>query len=570
MKKIIILSLIVIFAFSFSLLSYADVTCTIDVNNNSQKVTINGKIDVNKPTFVTLTVLDKDKTADDLFSITQSVFDENVKYFRQIVTDNKGNFSLTFTFDQESGEYPLVINYYKSNSQASNIGIIEYYSLIDIKDVLEDVNATATFGELKTLLETKYKFLSIDITDYNALSNNSVKEKAVKDMFDYKENLKTKPETPDGFLTADDARKCFEGYSAFYRLLETTSSDLALDIIERNKENLGITKLNIYKSYEKLDNEGKLSACNTVVESETITDITSLCKCFGEAVVLEVVNDLTNWKGLKPIITQNKDIFTSVKVSKYLALNDTSDVDKSVTDKKYSDFNALCKAINTAINKASQKNDSPSIGGGGGGSSKDDESSIPAYVPDTSVLEDNKTTLTFKDMENALWAKDAVEYLYKKGIVNGKTQDTFAPSDLVTREEFAKMLVGAFLSVQNVSTSNFADVNSSSWYAPFVLTAYEKGIVKGINDNVFGVGNPITREDMCTMIYRATKNSGKYNEVNKDLPFSDSASVSDYALDAIGALYSNGFVNGMSQTQFLPQGFTTRAQASQIIYNLLK
>ena len=45
--------------------------------------------------------------------------------------------------------------------------------------------------------------------------------------------------------------------------------------------------------------------------------------------------------------------------------------------------------------------------------------------------------------------------------------------------------------------------------------------------------------------------------------------ISDYAKEAVYALNSNGIINGIGNGYFEPMGNATRAQAAQIIYNML-
>ncbi|UKI35896.1 MAG: S-layer homology domain-containing protein [Clostridiales bacterium] len=58
-------------------------------------------------------------------------------------------------------------------------------------------------------------------------------------------------------------------------------------------------------------------------------------------------------------------------------------------------------------------------------------------VPET-VVPDTEKKADFADLTGFDWAKDAVDYLYQKGIVSGRNEKEFAPSDFVTREEFVK------------------------------------------------------------------------------------------------------------------------------------
>ena len=94
----------------------------------------------------------------------------------------------------------------------------------------------------------------------------------------------------------------------------------------------------------------------------------------------------------------------------------------------------------------------------------------------------------------------------------------------------------------------------------------EKGIVNGKSDTVFGVGEPISRQDACVMIDRALSLS-KGEEAS--LSFKDDKDIADYAKASVAALSSYGVVNGVGANEFNPGGLCTRAQAAKIIANML-
>ena len=97
--------------------------------------------------------------------------------------------------------------------------------------------------------------------------------------------------------------------------------------------------------------------------------------------------------------------------------------------------------------------------------------------------------------------KALFESLANAGIVSGKGNKKFCPQDFVKREEFVKMLVGAF-NVTAEGSVPFSDVSSNEWYYTYVVSAYNSGMIKGISADIFGTGTNITRQDMAVLIYR--------------------------------------------------------------------
>ena len=114
---------------------------------------------------------------------------------------------------------------------------------------------------------------------------------------------------------------------------------------------------------------------------------------------------------------------------------------------------------------------------------------------------------------------------------------------------------------------SFTDIPSDAWYAPFIRQAFGEGIVNGISDDLFGVGLPITRQDLCTMAYNAALKIIEI-ETPHEL-FADDDEISDYAKKAVYALRAAGVVSGITDDEFAPKENATRAQAAKIIYSIL-
>lgn len=176
----------------------------------------------------------------------------------------------------------------------------------------------------------------------------------------------------------------------------------------------------------------------------------------------------------------------------------------------------------------------------------------------------------FNDLGSVDWAKEAINALAKDGIVNGVAEGKFAPNDVLTREQFVKILVGA-LDIKANGNTPFTDVVASEWYANYVAIAYNSGIVNGTSATEFGVGDSLTREQLCTMVYRAIKSLGiELEMVNSTAAFVDGAEISDWAKEAVDYLYKAGVVNGVGGNAFDPQGTTTRAMGAKVIYGVLE
>jgi len=233
-----------------------------------------------------------------------------------------------------------------------------------------------------------------------------------------------------------------------------------------------------------------------------------------------------------------------------------------VSDNSYSSIANAVKAFNDKVidvTKPDNDDDDDYRGGGGGGGIR-----VPSVIP--SQTEKPTESKVFNDIDNVLWARDAIDYLYKKGIVNGKASGVFAPNDEVTRAEFIKMVVEALGLEKSDVDIPFGDVAADSWYASYVKAAYKAGVVNGDDSGLFNPEAKITREDMVTILYRAMGENPKDAELN----FADKETISDYAKEAVAHFAKTGIVNGMGDGRFGARESATRAQTAVIIYRIIK
>ena len=208
--------------------------------------------------------------------------------------------------------------------------------------------------------------------------------------------------------------------------------------------------------------------------------------------------------------------------------------------------------------------------GGGAGGNKTTNSAVPGFVEteqaEPSVTPD--TAVSFKDVPEAHWAYDAINTLKELGIVNGDGTGNFNPSSPVTREQFIKMLVEASNIELSGKDSQFKDVDSAMWYAPYIQTGVEAGLINGLSSEEFGVGREIKRCDMAVMLYRILKNTEVEIKTDETL-FADDANIPEYAKKAVYAVRSAGIIEGYNN-MFNPNESLTRAEAATVLMKFLE
>ncbi|NQX59443.1 S-layer homology domain-containing protein [Paenibacillus qinlingensis] len=171
------------------------------------------------------------------------------------------------------------------------------------------------------------------------------------------------------------------------------------------------------------------------------------------------------------------------------------------------------------------------------------------------------------------WAGRQIQVAAAKGILEGRADQFFVPNGLVTRAEFAKMIVKTF-SLENVTaTENFTDVNDSDWFKVYVASAVKNGIVNGKEASKFDPNGNITRAEMAVMSSRALALKGislspaKVDEALQG--FTDVNAINSSLKAGVALAASEGIVIGEEGNVFNPNANSTRAQAAVVIYRLL-
>ncbi|WP_105619455.1 S-layer homology domain-containing protein [Vallitalea okinawensis] len=178
---------------------------------------------------------------------------------------------------------------------------------------------------------------------------------------------------------------------------------------------------------------------------------------------------------------------------------------------------------------------------------------------------------TFNDVSDYPWVKREIEVLASRGIINGTSEVTFAPSENIKRADFICLLVSA-LELDADVNDNFSDVKQSDYYYRAVGIAKKLGITSGIGDNKFNPEASIMRQDMMVLTSRALKVAGitldndSDNDSNK---FKDQKDISPYALEHILPLVNEGIVMGDGE-HLDPLKALTRAETASIIYKVYR
>jgi hypothetical protein len=167
----------------------------------------------------------------------------------------------------------------------------------------------------------------------------------------------------------------------------------------------------------------------------------------------------------------------------------------------------------------------------------------------------------FSDVEDDFWALESIDYLSSKRVINGFTDGSFKPNSNVQIDAFLKM---------TVTSLGYTDITNADdyWANNYIKKALELGLIE--KDQFFDYTQPITREEMSSIIVKAIKDEQKAD--TRDYVESyvkDFSSISYKYKEEVKDAYSLGIITGLPSGEFQPQNYSTRAQASAIIHRMI-
>ena len=156
----------------------------------------------------------------------------------------------------------------------------------------------------------------------------------------------------------------------------------------------------------------------------------------------------------------------------------------------------------------------------------------------------------FADTQNH-WAKDAIDFVSARGLVNGMNETTYAPDSSTTRAQLWTIL----------ARQNDADLSGgNTWYEKAQNWAKAKGISDGTDPD-----GAINRAQMVTMLWRAMGQPAAGSAAS----FTDVPTDSYYA-QAVAWAVEHGITSGVGSGRFDPDAACTRAQIAAFLYRSMK
>ena len=168
---------------------------------------------------------------------------------------------------------------------------------------------------------------------------------------------------------------------------------------------------------------------------------------------------------------------------------------------------------------------------------------------------------------------DAVKFVHRNGLMNGMSDDRFAPDTGMTRAMFVTVL-GRLAELQNFYTDEnlvwvtFEDVEPDQWYTYYVNWAVTNDIVKGYGNGIFGVNDNVTIEQAAVILYRyaALIETPLYD---MEADYTDTDDISAWAMDAMRWVTATDIYTGYDG-ELRPKQNAPRALVAEMLYNYVR
>lgn len=547
-KKIVALMFATMTIMGFNVVYGSETASIVCTQTSDYEIAISGKGAPDSDWFVTVLAPGISKKD---FSFTND-FEQNAKslvWIGQGRTDGDGRFSDKFNINGKVGTYSVfytVGNEKIDNAEFTYVNIDNYIKAIKLlnETVANKDKTPEDFVKALTENAENVNFFADDICDDKTMVARMFYNECKRDKLD--ENIETAFETNAvtyrraALIAALNGGRC-DNLFEYKDLILSDNLTKSLNTLLSGNEFL--TDATVQKSVTKR------------LYQKEIKDAVELNANLYSQITLESVENFVGLSTVKNVINMFSPI-TKIDISGIgdYKLN-------SLCSKIYAD----CDELKKAIDNLKESGSTSSGGSSGGGGKYNPPTATGTNIGDREPIPND----IYTDLDDVIWARNAIVTLSNKGILKGVGDNKFAPNTLVTREEFVKMLVCAFSDkTQTVKETNFSDVDPNEWYAEFVFAAVESGIVNGKGDGTFGVGENITRQDMAAMAYRAAlKNISPDDE--SDI-FDDFDSVDAYAKGAVTVMAQKGIINGKGNRMFCPLDNATRAEAAKVIFEIIQ
>ena len=378
------------------------------------------------------------------------------------------------------------------------------------------------------------------------------------------------------------------GYKNQFDLEE--AFNFACDVI--NSDDIDAAKIAAYAQYRNdrigLDftntdyiaySEDVFSRFKTVLDEKKsdkeIKNIDDVRTAFNEACAVVCIDKTTDHAKAIDNLKKYNDIF-KIDFTTKLPYIDNYEVAKVFADTNYTTVRDIVSDYNKRVDELYTEYLKNKSGSGGGGSSSGGSGGggylyVPSVIDADDINQITGGNSGFPDVASSHWASGYIQFVKDNKIMLGDENGLFKPDDSITREEWVKTILTAFVIDTKDAKCDFSDVDEERWSYPYIAKAFEMMIINGVSDTEFAPAESISRQDAAVIFYRGAKAAREdgFSEIEMS-SFTDAEDIADYAIEPINLLYKLKVLNGYEDGSFRPNAPITRAEAAKMIYTALE
>jgi len=177
----------------------------------------------------------------------------------------------------------------------------------------------------------------------------------------------------------------------------------------------------------------------------------------------------------------------------------------------------------------------------------------------------------YTDLDRTEWYHDAIHYCLEHTLMQSVDGSRFDPEGLTTRA----MIITILWRLEGCPVVNYAmnfeDVDADQWYIEAIRWAVSEKLIEGYGSGKFGTDDPITREQLVTVMWRYAICKGYNVSVGENtniLSYGDVSDAAEWAIPALQWACGSGVIQGIadgSTVNLQPQGNASRAQTAAIL-----